>query len=287
MPELLIDDSGTVWPAEPEIVARRFGLRHPRDFVFRAIDLGFVFITFGARGVRIALRPQFVSRSAVSRLFGIIGRRNSARLALACDARLSSWELIVGGDRTIARIEQLMAEARSPSPRPLLIDQRLALERCLDVGGGQLLPILEAWLQRQGRWEPELDGRLAEWKLLPVTVISEQPRASERLLIRHWGANLTMFGKAWTRAASGRDFEDQPNVEVSRWRAAMLRQMAADGAPRYTMSDLVLRRVDWGLMRLTFFRLALPWRTSDGAVLVTASNVARRRVLLERPNPAN
>jgi hypothetical protein len=179
------------------------------------------------------------------------------------------------------------AEARSPSPRPLLTARRLPLECCLDIAGGQLLPIFDAWGQRQGRWEPELQERLLEWQLSPVTVISEQRPAAERLLIRHWGASLTMFGKAWTQAAPGRDFEDQPNVEMGRWRAAMLRQMAADGVPRYTRSDLVLHRVEWGLTRLTFFRLALPWRTSDGAVLVTAINVARRRVLLEQPNRVN
>jgi hypothetical protein len=122
--------------------------------------------------------------------------------------------------------------------------------------------------------------------LLPVTVIAEQPRGSAQLLIRHWGTTLTMFGNAWPRAAPGREFEDQPNVEVARWRAAMLRQMAADGAPRYTRSDLVLRPGDRGLTRLTFFQLALPWRTADGAVMLTATNVARRKVLLERPGGA-
>jgi hypothetical protein len=287
MSDLFIDDSGAVWPAEPEIIIRRFGLRKPRDFVFRAIDLGFVFVTLDGRGVRIALRPQFVSRPAVSRLFGMISQRSLARVALARDARLSSWEIIIGGDRTIGRIERLIAEARSPSPRPLLIAQRRPLERCLDVGGAQGFPILQAWQQRLGRWGPDLHGHLLEWKLLPVTVISEQPPASERLRIRHWGANLTTFGKEWTRVAPGRDFEDQPNVEVGRWRAAMLRQMAADGVPWYTISDLVLRRVDGGLVRLKFHRLALPWRTSDGAVFVTSSNLARHTVVLERPNPAN
>jgi hypothetical protein len=287
MSGLLIDDSGIVWPAEPAIISRRFGLRQQRDFVGRAIDFGFVFITIDACGVRIVLRPQFVSRPAVSRLFGIIGRRNSARLALARDAHLSSWELIVGAERAIARIEGLIAEARSPSPRPLLTARRLPLERSLDIAGGQLFPILEAWGQRQGRWEPELHERLLEWQLLPITVISEQQPDSERLLIRHWGANLTMFGKAWTRAARGREYEDQPNGEMGRWRAGLLRQMAADGVPRYTKSDLVLNRVDWGLTRLTFFRLALPWRTPDGAVVVTATNAARRRVLLEQPNRVN
>lgn len=281
MQHLLIDGSGIVWPARPEILTRHFGIR-PRNFVSRVIDLGFVFISLDSYGERVTLRPQFVSRAAVVRLRRIITQRNSARLALAHDARRSSWELIVGAERAIARIEQLIAETRSPSPRPLLTSQPLPLEHCLDVDGGRLFPILEAWGQRQGRWEPELHDRLLEWRLSGVTVISEQPRRSERLLIRHWGTSLTTLASAWPQAAPGREFEDQPNLDVARWRASLLRQMAADGVPQYTRSDLVLRPVDRGLTRLTFFQLALPWRASDGAVVVTASNVARRRVLLER-----
>ncbi len=287
MPELLIDDSGTVWPAEPAIIIRRFGLRHPRDFVFRAIDLGFIFVTLGECGVGIALRPQFVSRSACSRLFGIIGQRNPARLALAWDARLSSWELIVGGNRTIARIEKLIAGARSPSPRPLLTAQRLPLECSVDVGGGQLLPILEAWLQRQGRWEPELYGRLQERRLLAGTAIARQPRGSERLLIEHWGKNLTTYGKDWIRVAPGRDFEDQPNSEVGRWAGAMHRQTIAESVPRLTAADFVYRGIDGELVRLTCYRSDLPWRTSDGATIVTAITARRRMLTLDRPNPAN
>src|SRR5271154_5746883 len=144
MLELLIDDAGEVWPAQPETIARR-GLQHRPDSAFRAINPGFIFVTLGEYGARIALRPQLVSRSAVSRLFGIIGQRNPARVAIARDARLSSWELVIGANRTIARIEELIAEARSPPPRALLTTERLPLERCLDLGGGQVFPILEAW----------------------------------------------------------------------------------------------------------------------------------------------
>src|SRR5689334_20684200 len=98
MQNLFIDEAGIVWPARPEIVARRFGFP-PGDFIGRAIELGFVFITLDSLGERITLRPQFVSRRAVCRLYRIIGQRNSARLALARDARRSSWELIVGAER--------------------------------------------------------------------------------------------------------------------------------------------------------------------------------------------
>ncbi len=288
MSELLIDDSGEVWPVEPETIAHRFsGLRTRRDVVCQAIALGFIFVRFYETAARVALRPQLASRLAISRLFDIIGQRNPARVALARDARLSSWELVFGADRAIARIEQALAEARSPVPRPLLTAQRLPLERCPDIAGAQLLPILQAWQQRQGRWEADFYGRLLEWKLLPVTIISEQPRASTRLLIRHWGIHIATFGKDWTRIAQGRDIEDQPNTDIGRLNGARHRQTLAAGAPEFTASDLVLRRIDGTLARVTFYRLGLPWRTSDGAAMVTAITARRRTIVLERLNPAN
>jgi hypothetical protein len=287
MLELLIDDSGEAWPVQPETISRRFGLERPRDFVLRTVDLGFIFIRFCEFGARVALRPQFASRSALSRLSCLIRQRNPARVAIARDARRSSWEIAVGADQAIARIEELVAEARRPSPRPLLTFKRLPVERCRDIAGGQLLPVLQAWEQTQSRWEPDFYGRLLEGKLLPVTMISEQPAKSERLLIRHWGARHTSFGKDWIAIAPGRDVEDLPNAEIGQWRAAKTRATIAEGVPRLTASDLVFRRIDGALARLQYCRLSLPWRTSDGALLVTGTRVARRMLILERPNPAN
>src|SRR5206468_1743448 len=127
MSELLIDDSGEVWPAECEVIARRFGLPPRRDFRRRAVALGLVFIRLSDAGMHIALRPQLASRLAVSRLFGIIAQRSLARFAVAADARLSSWQLIIGAEHTRAQIEQLLADARSPMQRPLLLAERLPL----------------------------------------------------------------------------------------------------------------------------------------------------------------
>jgi hypothetical protein len=206
---------------------------------------------------------------------------------VAHDARLASWELVCGTHRAIARIEQIIADARSPSPRPLLTVQPLPLERCAKVGGGRLLPILQAWQQRQGRWEADFYGRLLEWKLMPVTVITQRACGSERLIITHWGSRITAFGKDWPRIAPGRDIEDQPNLEIGRWRGAELRRRIAEGVPRLLALDLVFRPVDRGLVRLQYFRIELPWRKPDGAALLTGSNVARRLLVLEPTNPPN
>src|SRR5258708_38470282 len=108
MSELLIDDFGKVWPAQPATIASRFrNLRTGHDFLLRGIALGFIFVRFCDSGARIALRPQLASRLAVSSLFDIIGQRQPARVALAHDQRLSSWELMIGADQAIARVRQL------------------------------------------------------------------------------------------------------------------------------------------------------------------------------------
>jgi hypothetical protein len=282
MPGLLIDDSGQVWPAQPETVARRFGLRRPRDFMVRAVHLGFIFAGFGAYGARVALRPQLVSRAALLRLFDMLAQRDPPRVALAGDGRLSSWEFIIGAQRVIARIEHLVAEARSPSPKLLLSAERLLLDRCLDIAGGRLLPALQSWHQSQGRWQPDLYGRLLKWKLLPFTVISEQPRASERQVIRHWGAGITLFGTDWIRIAPGRDLEDLPNAEIGRWRAALPRQTVAERAPRLLATDFVFRGIDDRLTRVQYTQLDLPWLVSDRTMRVTAVTAGRRSFPLER-----
>ncbi|HVC55881.1 MAG TPA: hypothetical protein VND95_07990 [Stellaceae bacterium] len=288
-PGFLIDDGGVVWPATPETIARRTGKRGQSrsNAVLEAIGLGFIFVNFCPSGARIALRPTFVTRRAMSRLAVVIYGRNPLRIAISCDSMMSSWEVVIGAGGAIARIEALVAEERRPLPRPLLHSTRLPLEHCDDLDRGRLLPILAAWHERQARWEPELYDHLSERKLLQTMSISEQPCRSARLVVRHWGANLTTFGKDWVRIAPGRDVEDEPNAELGLWRAAMVRDAISDGVPKLRAMDLVFRRVDGALARLKYQRLCLPWRTSEGATLVTAFQAARRMFVLERAHPAN
>jgi hypothetical protein len=285
MSAFLIDDAGKVWPARPETIARRFGQRTRRDFVQWAVALGFVLVTFGEAGARVALRPHFVTQEAEIRLADILDRRKPARVAISNDAQLSSWELISGVSRVTARVARLIAEARHPSPRPLLTAQRLPLERCFEIAGGQLSELLQIWRQHQGRWEPDFHERLRQRGLLAGTAIARQPGGSGRLVIDHWGAKLTTYGKDWIRIARGRDYEAQPNSEIGRSEGARQRQILAEGVPQFTASDFVFRNIDGDLVRLSFHGLGLPWRTSDGAAVVTAIIAGRRTVVLDRQSP--
>lgn len=285
MSAYLIDDSGEVWPARPETVARRFGPRTRHDFAQWAVALGFVLVTFGGSGARVALRPHFVSREAETRLAEFLDRRKPARVAISNDTHLLSWELIVGVRRVTARIAQLIAEARHPSPRPLLTTQRLRLERCLDIRGERLAEVLRTWQQCQGRWTQDFPEQLQNSGLLAGTAIARQPGGSGRLVIDHWGAKLATYGNDWIRVARGRDYEDQPNAAIGRSEGDRQRRVLAEGVPQYTALDFVFRRINGDLVRLSFYGLGLPWRTSDGAAVITAINTGRRTVILDRQKP--
>jgi hypothetical protein len=284
---ILIDHSGNIWPARLEVVARHFRLGNQHNWLSWAIASGFIFVALGEWGARVALRPHFVTREAESRLYTILSKRTPARVAISRDARLTSWELVIGAESAIVRIVQLIAEAREPSPRPLLTAQLLPLDRCLDIAGGQLFPVLQAWEQRQGRWEPELYGHMRESGLLATTAIARRPRGSERLLIEHWGEGITSYGQDWIRIARGRDFEDQPNAELGRWDAIRQKQTLAEGVPKLSKLDFVFCRIDGELVRVSFDRLGLPWWTSDEEAIVTSVTTRRRMIVLERPNPTN
>jgi hypothetical protein len=287
MATLLIDDSGGVWPAEPETVARRFGLRRGGDPVARAVALGFVFVGFYAAGARIALRPEFVTRRAISRLAVVIAGQDPFRVALSLDGKMSSWELIAGACSAIARIEAVVADARSPEPRPLLYSTPLPLDWLGNIAQGRLLPALRTWDATQRRWEPDFQGRLQDIGFLQRTIIVRKPRRSERLVIEHWGNGRGLYGRDWPRISRGRDFEEQPNISVGVWRAAMVRQKIAAGQASLDLDEAVLRTPDGRLVRFRVYRLALPWSTASGEQLVSEIDAGRRVVVLDRPNPAN
>ena len=267
-------------------VARRFNLPRRRGLVRGAIALGFIFVADGNCGAAVALVPHLVSRSAETCVYEVIRKRNPPRVVLAHDARLSSWALIGGANRAIAQIGRIIAEARNPSPRPLHYAQRLPIESFGDLESARFGPVLQAWHDRNGRWEPDFYGRLLEWRLLDSSTIAEKPAGSERVLVRHWGADVRTYGKEWVRIAPGRDVEDQPNAELGLWRAALLRESIREGVPEFRKIDFVFRRIGGDLARLQFRRVNLPWRTSAGAALVTSIQVARRTFIIERPDRA-
>jgi hypothetical protein len=283
----LIDDNGLVWPAEPVTIADRFGVaRRRRNLVVQAVGLGFTFVAFSAAGARVAIRPAFITRRAIARLAILLAGPRPERVALSCDGRLASWELIIGVGPAIARIDALVYQSRRPEPRPLQHEARLRLACCADIGQGRLLPLLQGWEEEQGRWRWHTFDRLQEAGLLSSTIVARKPHSSEQLLIEHWGSKF-LYGPDWRRIARGRDVEDQPNADVGRWRAVRMRQTIDEGVPWLTSTQIVTRAADRKLLRLQFLRLTLPWRDSDGTTFLTATKILQHRFVLEKARPAS
>jgi hypothetical protein len=287
MQQILIGPSGTTRPANNSAIDGYLGYEHRPDWLFRTIELGFIFVAFGRRGLRIALRPNFVSRAALARLYGLLARQNPPRVALAQDASLWSWELVGSTREAITRIELLVTEARNPAPRWPLTEARLPLERCSHIGHGRLLLVLQAWGQRQGRWDSNFLGQLEEWQLLPNSTISMRPRGSERLLMCHWGENITTYGRDWPRLAPGRDVEDTPNAELGLRRAALQRRIISEGLPQLMAVDFSVSGPVYEEARVQFYRLCMPWLASDGVVFTTSFQIGRRVIRSGAADSAN
>jgi hypothetical protein len=290
MPSLLIDDSGNVWPAQGHAIVERFTkMRLRRNIVAQAIDLGFVFVNIGDNGTNVAFRTHFIAMTSLSSVCDMIASRNSGRVALSFDPHLSSWELIAEPQLAIRRIERIVADARQPSPPPLLTTQALSLDRAHEIGEGRLSPLLRAWSETDARWEPGIPDRLEEHNLLDHCVVSRRPRGSERFLIEHWGRRRSsLYGALWARIANGRDLADQPNHDLGQWNAAAALRATTTSEPRLLAFDLVMRTPDSRLVRRTYKRLMLPWRTIDREAILTTVDVGVRTLVLEvqpvRPN---
>ena len=280
---ILIDDRGAVWPSTPESLRQRFGNVRPwRDFACQAIGLGFIFVTFGPTGVRIALRPPFVTAKAVAQLARTPYARVSERIALSHDGEMSSWVVIAGIRRAIAVIEAVRAAAQSPEPRPLLMAKPLPLEQAASIGRGRLMPVLEAWRQEPVRRIDELYAVLQRAGLLPDAVIFRRAPGSERFVIEHWGSRRDLLGPGWTRIARGRDVLDQPNKQLGEWNAALAAETVATAVPRLLACDYVIRTPEARLIRRTNKRLLLPWRTPEGDALLVNLHGTQRTYVLSR-----
>jgi hypothetical protein len=285
---LLITDTGSVWPVCRAALSRRFAdLPYRRDVATQAIRLGYVFVGLWANGAKIALRPDLVAQPAVARLDGLLMSHHAVRVALSCDGLMSSWEMIASSEIAIIRIGELIDVARRPTPRTLRHDNRLPLDRAEDIAGGRLLPLLQIWGQRHGRWDPSFPARLADAGLARLAIVTRRPRRSTELPIEHWGEGLTLHNREWPRLARGRDIRELPNRDVGEWLAFDVTQNFIEGCPRLRASTVVTRNADYSLVRVDFCYLSLPWRDSDGSMLWLSTLGIRRTSVLERPGRLN
>jgi len=287
--DLLIDDKGTVFSTDVGAMARLVGLSVTRSrhaSLRRALALGFISVSFFPSGVRIALRPDLITRQAISRLALVTAKPGLDRVVLSLDGRASRWEIIGNVSLAISRVHAAFAQARMPEPRHLLDTRRLPLSQIDSIAQGQLLPVLRAWEEAKRKWDADFYGRLQNMGHLERTIILCQPRYnSDQLLIEHWGQKRGTYGPQWPRIARGRDFAAQPNLDVGAWRAGIARQQLADLEPSLRVDDAVFRETSGRLIRFHVCRLILPWQTSIGERMLSEVTADRRSIVLERPEP--
>jgi hypothetical protein len=287
---VLIDDAGAIWPAT-QFLGETIGApkrRNKNEFVIKSIAQGWIFVRPMRNATFVGIAPHLATDRSLFPLYRFLIKQNPVRIVISCDPQLSTYEIARGVARAIVRIEEIVADARRPQPRPLLSAERLPFDQLRRFEDGRLIPIAHLWHAANGRWRSEVFDSMREMGLWECATIMRQPRASDQLVIDHWGSKHNLYGDAWARIACGRDAESFPNRDIGLWRATMIRKDIAAGEPRLIQNDIVVRRHDGKLLRQRFVQLGVPWlRTSDGSRLFMSVNVDRHLTVLERPRRLN
>jgi hypothetical protein len=285
MAGLLIDDGGDAWPAQAKTIRNRFEAVRPQgDFLLQAISLGFAFVDVRGNGIKIGLHPQLVTAAALSRLYELIAYHDPLRVMVSVDPQLSSWELIASAIEAIKYIERRVAAAQRPSPKPLVVMRRLSLDELSAVWSGRMVAALHCWEAARSRWDSHnVLQLLTNVGLLGYAFIVRNGYRSERLVIDHWGADLTIYGRQWPKVARGRNQNEQPNADMAARFVAIARETIAEGIPRLDAIDCVFRDVDGVLVRRRGLRFAIPWQATNGDVWLSALLHWNRANVLERP----
>ena len=228
-------------------------------------DLGFIEVLPAREGVQIRMRPILVSGQAATQLYFSLADLKPSRVVLVrFDDERRQWRHEICGDwrHAFGRLDALVfRNDKIPAYAAMELDQA-ELETHPQDG---LLELHLLWERSKRRFDAAALRRL---DLDQHTMIST---GSDRVVIKQLGAQLDIYGHAWTSTASGRDISDQPDHVFAARVAANLRRCMVLDEPLFHRVEATVRRGPRTSVQLSYRRLALPWRSADGGSVVTTT----------------
>jgi len=228
-------------------------------------DLGFIEVVPAREGVQIRMRPILVSGQAATQLYFSLADIKPSRVVLVrFDDERRQWRHEICGDwrNTFGRLDALVFRN---DKIPAYVATELEQTELGSHPQEGLLELHLLWERNKRRFDPSALRRL---DLHEHTMISG---ASDRIVIKQLGAQLDIYGHAWTSTAAGREIGDQPDQVYAARVAANLRRCLVLDEPLFHRVEATVRRGPRMSVQLSYRRLALPWRTAEGGTIVTAT----------------
>lgn len=234
-------------------------------------DLGFIEVAPLREGVQVRLRPLLVSGSAATQLFFSLADMKPARVVLVrFDDERQQWRHEICGDwrHAFERLDSLVfADGKLPS----YVASEIDLAELASSSGDGLQELHALWERQNHRLDAAARTTLRRLGLDMISVLVTADGADERFVIQHLGERLEIYGRTWSASAAGRDIEDQPDPVFAARMSANIRRAAVLGRPLFHNVEAVVRRATRTAVQMSYRRLTLPWRTSDGRITVSTT----------------
>lgn len=283
---VLIDDTGTIWPASSPALARRLGHVDPRvDLACFAVrERGAIHIRSIDEGVRVTLRPGAFSHVALAGALQALNDIGPARILLITrsDAE-TDIEFFTSVFSFIERAEVLAAGPPIEIKVPRYSVPR-SLRNLATPSFGMVRPIVDLWKDRRGAFGEEVHRLVIAQGLLQRTVLARQMTRSSRFITEHIGAGIKIMRPCEALLIVGRELNEQPDRDYGAWVAEAYAETSWARRPRLESVRAFIRTSAGTSLRTRYDRVLLPWR-GDGDDLYVMCLSIRREVPVVMPAP--
>jgi hypothetical protein len=268
MRRLLVDETGTIWPAASLDLRRRlFCLTYDGDLTRDIVrNLGCIGVDVTQSKVSIVLHPRNVSSVAISSLLYWLADHNPKQICLSFAGDSAGPELIIGLDaatRRLGAIELKAQQDRRIKAQHLRLDQATL--------GQTLGAIFEFWRSHQGRCEIaqliEIGRETLSGRCVAV--------AADDLRILELGEGLQIPDRRWIESARDQRLGRHPDAVYAHWVTECYRAVAESGRP--DLAD-VKAEIFWpssGRVHRTYRRLLMPCLNKAGQLFLFGANANR------------
>jgi hypothetical protein len=270
--DLIVDDGGRVWRTGSRalldslhVAGLELDVTH---YLIR--NLGFVRIHTTRSGVRITLRPRFLTKAALEALVFQMVTLEHDRFVIEIADSPNRVEIIPGVEDAAARLADL-ASVGGNITREDFHREEISLHRLrANPRLSPLAGLLQRWRRGKGNLHTDLATAFGDPALLGRAMVMHVTGDTGGV-IEYVGSGFTWDDASLRQAMVGHDASGQPDPQYGRFFWAGYLETQRAQAPRLEFIEAVIRVPGYPARRSRYERLLLPWRRNGNQFVSVVS----------------